>query len=148
MDMPDTEWRTPLGCLKLQVIFRKRATNYMALLRKITCEDKASYDSTPPCIMCRLKRAINYRALLRKITYEDKASYDSRPLCIMCRLKRDGNILSLLYVPFRVVMFFHTEDISATRPIYMCDKTHSYFFILHYYTIHDFPTSYPYSIHA
>jgi len=33
----------------LQVIFRKRATNYRALLRKMTYEDKASYDSTPPC---------------------------------------------------------------------------------------------------
>ena len=32
---------------KLQVIFRKRATNYRALLRQITYEDKASYDSTP-----------------------------------------------------------------------------------------------------
>jgi len=36
----------------LQVIFRKRATSYRALLRKMTYEDKASYDSTPPCI-CR-----------------------------------------------------------------------------------------------
>ena len=35
--------------LKLLVIFRQRATNYRALLRKITCKDKASYDSTPPC---------------------------------------------------------------------------------------------------
>ena len=30
----DTGWRRPTGCLKLQVIFRKRATNYRALLRK------------------------------------------------------------------------------------------------------------------
>jgi len=43
------EWRRFIGCLKLQVFFRKRATNYRALLRKITCEDKASYGSTPPC---------------------------------------------------------------------------------------------------
>jgi len=42
-------WRRPSGCLKLQVIFRKRATNYRALLRKMTCEDQASYDSTPLC---------------------------------------------------------------------------------------------------
>ena len=42
-------WRRLMGCLKLQVVFRKRATNYMALLRKMTYEDKASYDSTPPC---------------------------------------------------------------------------------------------------
>ena len=34
---------------KLQVIFRKRATNYGALLLKITYKDKASYGSLPPC---------------------------------------------------------------------------------------------------
>jgi len=45
----DTGWRRPTGCLKLQVIFRKRATNYRAPLRKMTYKDKASYDSTPPC---------------------------------------------------------------------------------------------------
>ena len=38
-----------MGCLKLQVIFCKRATNYRALLRKMIYEDKASYESTPPC---------------------------------------------------------------------------------------------------
>ena len=32
-----TGWRRPIGCLKLQVIFRKRATNYRALLREMTC---------------------------------------------------------------------------------------------------------------
>jgi len=31
------------GCLKLQVTFHKRATNNMALLRKITHKDKASH---------------------------------------------------------------------------------------------------------
>jgi len=44
-----TGWRKPIGCFKLQVIFRKRATNSRALLRKITYKDMASYDSTPPC---------------------------------------------------------------------------------------------------
>ena len=43
-------WPRLIGCLKLQVIFRQRATNYRALLRKITYKDKASYDSTPPCM--------------------------------------------------------------------------------------------------
>jgi len=33
---------------KLHVIFRKRAANYRALLRKTTCKDKASYGSSPP----------------------------------------------------------------------------------------------------
>jgi len=44
-----TGWRRVIGCLKLQVIFRKRATMYRALSRKMTYRDKASYDSTPPC---------------------------------------------------------------------------------------------------
>ena len=44
-----TGWRRPIGCLELQVIFRKRATNYRALLRKMTCKDKASYDASQPC---------------------------------------------------------------------------------------------------
>ena len=44
-----TGWRRVIGCLKSQVIFRKRVTNYRVLLRKITYEDKASYDPTPPC---------------------------------------------------------------------------------------------------
>ena len=34
----------------MQVIFRKRATNYRAILRKMTCEDMASYGSLPLCI--------------------------------------------------------------------------------------------------
>jgi len=34
-----------------RLFFRKRATNYRALLRKMTYEDKASYDCTPPCII-------------------------------------------------------------------------------------------------
>jgi len=45
-----TGWRRPIRCLKLQVIFRKRATDYWALLQKMTCNDKASYGVLPPCI--------------------------------------------------------------------------------------------------
>ena len=40
------------GCLKLQVIFRKRAINYRALLRKITYQNKAPYGSSAPCTLC------------------------------------------------------------------------------------------------
>ena len=46
-----TGWRRSIGCLKLQVIFRKRATNYRSLLRKMIYEDKAPYASTPPCTL-------------------------------------------------------------------------------------------------
>ena len=41
-----TGWRTLIGSPKLQVIFRKRATNYRALLWKVTYEDKGSYESS------------------------------------------------------------------------------------------------------
>ena len=43
-----TGWLGSKGSLKLKVIFSQRATNYRALLRKMTYKDKASYDSTPP----------------------------------------------------------------------------------------------------
>jgi len=43
-------WRRYRGCLQLQVIFRKRATNHRAFLRKLTYKDKASYRSLPPCM--------------------------------------------------------------------------------------------------
>ena len=44
--MLHTGWQSLIGCLKLQVILHKRATNYRALLQKVTYEDQASYDST------------------------------------------------------------------------------------------------------
>jgi len=40
-----TGWRKCIGYFKLRVNFRKRATNYRALLRKMKCRDKASYAS-------------------------------------------------------------------------------------------------------
>ena len=46
-----TGWRRPIGCLTLQVIFRKKANNYRALLPKMTCKNKASYGSSPPCTL-------------------------------------------------------------------------------------------------
>ena len=46
--MRDTGWRRPIERLKLHIIFRKRAMNYRALLRKMTCKDQASYASSPP----------------------------------------------------------------------------------------------------
>ena len=44
-----TGWRRCIGCLKLHVSFRKRATSCRALLQKMTYEDKVSYASLPPC---------------------------------------------------------------------------------------------------
>jgi len=44
-----TGWRRLIGSPKLQIIFHKRATKYRSLLRKMTYEDKGSYESSPPC---------------------------------------------------------------------------------------------------
>ena len=43
-----TGWSRLIGSPMLQVIFCKRATNYRALLWKVTYEDKGSYESSPP----------------------------------------------------------------------------------------------------
>ena len=48
-----TGWRRLIGCLKLQVIFCKRATNFKALLRKMTYKDEASYGISPLCNVLR-----------------------------------------------------------------------------------------------
>ena len=45
-----TGWRRSIGCLISWITFRKLATNYRALLRKMTYKDKGSYESSPPCI--------------------------------------------------------------------------------------------------
>jgi len=42
-------WRRLIGCLQLQVIFRKRATNHGPLLQEMTYKDEASYESSPLC---------------------------------------------------------------------------------------------------
>ena len=48
-----TVWRRLIGSPKLQIILHKRATKCRSLLRKMTYKDKASYESSPPCIkMC------------------------------------------------------------------------------------------------
>ena len=60
-----TGWRRLMGCLKLQVLFRKRATNHRALLLKMTYKDKAPDDSTTPCIytFIEVQRVVEYRGI-------------------------------------------------------------------------------------
>ena len=45
-----TWWRRLIGSQKLQMILHRRATKYRSLLQKMTCKDKGSYESSPPCI--------------------------------------------------------------------------------------------------
>ena len=81
-----TGWQRLTVCLKLQVIFHKRATNYKALLRKMTYKDKAYYDSTPPCnndgnLVIHVSICKWVISHVWKMTYKDKAYYDSTPPC-------------------------------------------------------------------
>jgi len=45
----NTGWRRLIKSPKLQIIFHKRAIKYRLLLRKMTHNDKGSYESSPPC---------------------------------------------------------------------------------------------------
>jgi len=44
-----TGWRWCIGCLKLHLSFRRKATNYRALLHKVSYKYKSSYAPSPPC---------------------------------------------------------------------------------------------------
>ena len=46
-----TGWRRLSRSPKLQIISHKRATKYMSPLWKMTCKDKGSYESSPPCTL-------------------------------------------------------------------------------------------------
>jgi len=71
-----TGWRRPIGCLKLQVISRKRATNYRALLWKMTFKDTTWYVSSPPCTTCYML-SWKYRELGFKKTPLDTATWQA-----------------------------------------------------------------------
>jgi len=77
-----TEWRRPIGCLELQVICRKRATNYRALWRKMTYQDKASYGSSPPCesnVLAKLCQIENRQYTNHPIWLESR-QYTNHPI--------------------------------------------------------------------
>jgi len=63
-----TGWRRPIGCLKLQVIFRKRATNYRALFREMTYKDKASHGCSPPCNVLSSTHLLRCVAVYRRVS--------------------------------------------------------------------------------
>jgi len=49
--------KTPIECLYSWITFRKRATTYGAVLRKVTYKYKASYEFLPPCTSWKDLRA-------------------------------------------------------------------------------------------
>jgi len=77
-------WRRPIGCLKLHVISRKRATNYRVLWREMSLGQLRATGWRRPTGYLKLqviscKRATNCRALLHKTIYKDEAFYESSP---------------------------------------------------------------------
>jgi len=68
---PHTRWRRSIGCLEIQVSFRKTITNYRALLRKLTCKDQRNSmpvrHSVPhyyQVVFCQLLRLLSIHVLL------------------------------------------------------------------------------------
>ena len=55
--------RRLIGFPKLQIIFHKRAIKYRSLLRKMTCKDKGSYESSKPCRTRRVTHVMNESCL-------------------------------------------------------------------------------------
>ena len=97
-----TGWRRPIGCLKLQVIFRKRATNYRALLRKMAYKDEASYNSTPPCIISMKKCLFESEIYIR-------STIDS---------ELDG---TCLYISDHCIWIFHTLSFKKKMCVWKWD---------------------------
>ena len=110
----DTGWRRLIGYLKSQVIFRKRATNYRALLRKMTYEDKASYDSTPPStlFLCQAQTRWMYNV-------------SSLRLCFALQTRREW-CCHWCICDMAHIYVWRDSFICATWLIHMCDVTHSY----------------------
>jgi len=130
-----TGWRAFLGCLKLQVILRKRATNYRALLRKITSKDSillrtasAGWRRPIGCLKLQVilhKRATNYRALLRKMpTRMRYLMHLHHPVLshsiYMCAMTQTFHITIFL----RRMVFSH--HISESWHTYKCTNTHTH----------------------
>jgi len=131
----DTGWQRPTGCLNLQVIFGKRATNYRALLRKMTYKDKASYASSPPCIiyMCFVTYSYVSHALPPPQCWTRETLTTWRYLyvwimymCYMCYMwvcymcYTWMYVLHVLYVSHDVTLFICVTSLN------MCDSIHIY----------------------
>ena len=81
------EWRKCIECLKLQVSFCKRETNYGALLRKMTFKDKASYGPSPPCMT-------------------NKLTTDYHSVLVWLAMWQGGTISVIYYCGSRKVMYY------------------------------------------
>jgi len=79
-----TGWRGLKRCFKLQIIFRKRGTNDRALLPKMTCKDKASYGSSPPCIRVLQPMGLGHPVWCSAVALSCRATSHSARDCSSC----------------------------------------------------------------
>jgi len=97
-----TGWRRSRECLKLQVTFRKRDTNYRALLQKMTYTDKASYGSSPPC-------SVGVRRVSQENSQENYFVFSRESFLNLKRILSDSKENS---VPFSRIFFRILKNIS------------------------------------
>ena len=94
----NTGWRRLIGSLKLPIIFHKRATKYRSLLRRMTCKDKGSYESSPPC-MAMSGNPIKETILCKRDLYFLPMSGNPIKETILC--KRDLYFLAMSGNPIK-----------------------------------------------
>jgi len=121
-----TWWRRLIRYLMLQVIFRKRATIHIALLRKMTCQDKASYGSAPPCNMTPVHVRHDWFMCILTCYSFFSSCYLSHDVCLY--------VISQVYVCDMTHSYVRHDAFICATPlilcvpwrIHMCNMTHSY----------------------
>jgi len=145
-------WRRPIECLKLQVIFRNRATNYMALLSHFTYEldmlltgavwksntlqhlDYSLYSTPFHRALLRMYRALlrlywdSWRARLLPYRVLSRAPFH-RALCMKGDLKETPRDILLTLHQHFVCIRYHKfvkryPYMSEKRPIYVSKETY------------------------
>ena len=127
----------------MQVSFRQRATNYRALLRKMTYKDKTSYGSSPPCsadakaLQMALEKFLN---MLRNFSVENflKCVYYIYT-CIHIYIYQNIFIYMYIYVHIYIRMYIYIHiyiRIYIHIYIYICIYIYIYIYVYIYIYIY------------
>jgi len=111
----------------LQVIFRKRATNYRALLRKMTCENKASCGSWPPCtttVASMHIRLLTLDSLHTASATTPQCRHLEQHTVTLSRRARRMTVASLYTCTLDDSRKAYTFDDSCLNPESKCNTTH------------------------
>ena len=103
----DTGWRRLIGSPKLQIIFYKRAIKYRSLLRKMTCKDKGSYESSPPCTMNHVAHGTNYVTCHRMMSQMNEAYHKWNKSCHNQQFWISNSAHVYIYTFFLRSIFIH-----------------------------------------